>query len=104
MPDVKTPGPPPESGVSAGNVAASKGSAGVVSADDVQKMIDQALSRQRKEFSEQVRQVAGGSPLAPHAAGVGDTIADTWSQYEQGLAQAGNHPDQKPPDPPPEES
>ena len=93
-PEVVTPTPPPESGVPAESVAQAQGSAGMIDVATVQDMIDQALARQRKEFDQEVRQVAGGSPLAPHSAGVGDSVYPSWGQYEQSLAAAGTHPDQ----------
>jgi hypothetical protein len=87
--------PPPQTGPPA-NAAPS----GQVGADDVQRMIQQALDRQNKQHSEEMEalraEVAGaqagaaanvraafGAQIAPHGAGPNDEIAATWSLAEQ---------------------
>jgi hypothetical protein len=41
-----------------------------------------------------VRAGTPGGTLPWHGGGVEDDIAETWSQHDQELAQAGKHPDQ----------
>lgn len=55
----------------------------------------------------QLASVRATTPLGnvpDHAAGVGQEIAETWSQYDQELATRGEHPDQEPDEPPPVEA
>jgi hypothetical protein len=42
----------------------------------------------------QTRAGLPGGTLPYHSAGVEDEIAETWSQHDQELANAGEHPDQ----------
>lgn len=47
----------------------------------------------------QLAQTRAGTPLGTipdHAAGVGQDMAETWSQYDQEMASIGEHPDQGP--------
>ena len=37
--------------------------------------------------------------IPENAGGIGDEVAETWSQYDQELAAAGEHPDQEEPTP-----
>lgn len=39
------------------------------------------------------------STIPEHGAGVGTSVAETWSAYDQALAFAGEHPDQAEPSP-----
>ena len=50
-----------------------------------------------------VRATAPLGTVPDHAGGVGQDIAETWSQADQELATAGKHPDQEP-EPEPEPS
>jgi hypothetical protein len=72
----------------------------------VQRMIDQALQRQQQKHDAEIDQLRGQltaaraalpATLVPeHGGGIGvDTIADTWSLYDQELARHGVHPDQR---------
>jgi hypothetical protein len=76
---------------------------GTMDSDSVQRMIDQALQRQAVEHDAEMNEIRGQlataraalpATLIPmNAGGVGvDTIADTWSQYDQDLANRGQHP------------
>jgi hypothetical protein len=78
---------------------------GTLSQDIVQQMIDQALARQAKAHDAEMSQIRGQltaaraalpATLIPgNAGGVGvDSVAETWSQYDQELANRGEHPHQ----------
>jgi hypothetical protein len=43
----------------------------------------------------QTRAGIPGGTLPDNGGGVGDDVAETWSQYDQELANAGEHPDQQ---------
>lgn len=96
-----TPTAPPETGVSPEVVAAQtdQPTGTGLSEEQVQQLIDQALDRQAAQFREQqaaaTRDITGAIPLPEHAGGIGQKIAETWSLFEQQLAQAGKHPDQQ---------
>lgn len=81
-------------------------SAGTVDMATVQRMIDQAVERSKAESADEIealrtqlttaRAALPATLIPQHAGGVGvDTIAPTWGQYEQDLAQRGVHPDQQ---------
>jgi hypothetical protein len=45
----------------------------------------------------QIAQARAGAPLGTlpwHSAGIEDEVAETWSLYDQELANSGEHPDQ----------
>lgn len=99
-PETPQAAPPPATGVSDEVAAAHAGGpTGGITPEQVQEMIDQALERQAAQFRQEqaatVRDITGGIPLPDHAAGVGQTVAETWSLHDQQLAAAGNHPDQQ---------
>lgn len=79
---------------------------GTVSLDQVQRMIDQALERQaaqhklemdalRQTLTQPVSPFPSDHPVPTHAGGIGHTIAQTWSMWEQELASKGEHPLQR---------
>jgi len=56
------------------------------------------LAQRVADLELQLAQARSAAPLGTvpeHAAGVGTDTAETWSQAEQTLAQAGQHPDQE---------
>ena len=59
---------------------------------------DSALAQRVADLELQLAQRTAGTPLGTtpnHGAGVGGEFAETWSQYDQTLANAGEHPDQQ---------
>jgi hypothetical protein len=80
-------------------------STGALNEETIQRMIDQALARQAESHQREMDALRGqlanvrasmpATVIPEHAGGVGvDTIAETWSQYDQSLAQRGEHPHQ----------
>lgn len=70
--------------------------------EDVQRMIDAALQKQKEQHDQDLQDLRESlntnpeiAPVAAHAGGVGTRIHDTWSMHEQELSRAGNHPDQQ---------
>jgi alkylation response protein AidB-like acyl-CoA dehydrogenase len=58
---------------------------------------DRDLQQRVADLELQLAQSRATAPLGTipeHSAGVGDEVAETWGQYDQGLAYAGEHPDQ----------
>jgi len=58
---------------------------------------EKALEKRLADMELQLAQSRATAPLGTtpnHGAGVGEETAETWSMHEQGLAYAGNHPDQ----------
>jgi hypothetical protein len=60
---------------------------------------DKALAQRVADLELQLAQSRAGTPtgsIPDHGAGIGDDVAETWSLFDQGLAAAGEHPDQEP--------
>jgi hypothetical protein len=58
---------------------------------------DDELQQRISNLELQLAQSRAGAPLGTlpwHGAGVEDDIAETWSQHDQELANAGEHPEQ----------
>lgn len=61
------------------------------------KSADPDLATQVRDLQNTIAAMRAGAPLSlipEHSAGLGDGVAETWSQYDQEMALAGEHPDQ----------
>jgi hypothetical protein len=59
------------------------------------------LANRIRDLEAALAATRAGQPLTQvpeHGGGVGTELAETWSQYDQELAAAGEHPDQPKPD------
>lgn len=77
---------------------------GTANRDDIQAMIDQALQREREQHSAETETLrselasmraanAGPSDTIPwNSAGIGTDKEASWGQYDQDLANRGDHP------------
>lgn len=58
---------------------------------------DSDLAAQVRDLQNTIATLRAGTPLGltpMHGAGIGDEVRESWSQYDQELAVAGEHPDQ----------
>jgi len=75
---------------------------------DIQAIVDERLNAQKQAHDAEVSSLRaevqsmrdaargpGGDVIPNNGGGIGITIADTWGQYDQDLANRGEHPLQK---------